>query len=687
MKTTRLIFIALLSFMAAQCSTDEMQPDPDTDPGSGTVNLTLRSAATDTRTSLAGDGSVEWGPDDFVWVNGNSYPVLPDGEDPTKATVENVASAKDFLASFPDGLWINDNGSYAVYIHENQTYSESSFGPSDNPMVAYSTSTDLQFRNVGGVVRIAVRGSQSVLNVAFIANDLNPAAGHLLIPAEDIQTGALADEYSDFDGADNGYESIYLGTGEPVTLSPSATTFDFVVAPRTYKGGFSVYVEDTEGNVAGHSTTGDFTVLRSTLNPMTAFDFEPLSEPEVSLSSATATSFEVTVSAPSGFPLKSAVVPAEEWDSWIYQMDDNARSAILSSSYDAFSVGTGSHTFTAERCSVNTWDETALSAATEYVVVTGYYLSDRIIGPLSVQRITTEDPSGTPPVISADLTPGTEYDRLLASISVENAVSATYAVMSESRYQYLRADYQSDEEMLAVYGTMLSSDELSEALAGRLTIEYSDIYVLPSTEYRLVVSATSAGGMVSTLSSTAVTSEHIPSDAVWEETSGDIQMSLQCYFGSGYEGPVRVEKMKGEPVFRFAFPLADDENFNICMNDAGYVKTDSEPRYIYVELRDFDGYSGEPFIAPGESYIGYTSQEGQAQAFMMSSYSFVSRSGEYSIRIEISFRLASLDSNGNMNEFVDGTILFEEFPLSILGTGGSVTGEDFTGGSDAEIPW
>ena len=685
MKTTRLIFIALLSFMAAQCSTDEMQPDPDTDPGSGTVNLTLRSAATDTRTSLAGDGSVEWSPDDNVWVNGQMYFVLPDGNDPTKATVENVASAVDFLASFPDEPLMRDNGSYGVYIRENQTYSENSFGPSDNPMIAYSTSTDLQFRNIGGVVRIAVRGSQSVGNVAFIANDLNPAAGYLMIPAEDVQSGELADQYSDFDGADNGYERIYLGTGEPVTLSSSATTFDFVVAPRTYKGGFSVYVEDTEGNVAGHSTTGDFTVLRSTLNPMTAFDFEPLSEPEVSLSSATATSFEVTVSAPSGFPLKSAVVPAEEWDSWTFQ-DDNARSAILSSSYDAFSVGTGSHTFTADKCGVNTWDETVLSAATEYVVVTGYYLSDRIIGPLSIQRITTEDPSGTPPVISADLTPGTEYDRLLASISVENAVSATYAVMSESRYQYIRDDYQSDEEMLAVYGTMLSSDELSEALAGRLTIEYSDIYVLPSTEYRLVVSATSAGGMVSTLSSTAVTSEHIPSDAVWEEVPENVQMSLQC-FGSGYEGPVRVEKMKGEPVFRFAFPLADDENFNICMNDVGYVKTDSEPRYIYVELRDFDGYSGEPFIAPGESYIGYTSQEGQAQAFMMSSYSFVSRSGEYSIRIEISFRLASFDSNGNMNDFIDGAILFEEFPLSILGTGGSMSGEDFTGGSDAEIPW
>lgn len=685
MKTTRLIFIALLSFMAAQCSTDEMQPEPE-EPVSGTVNLTLRSAATDTRTSLAGDGSVEWGPDDFVWVNGNSYPVLPDGEDPTKATVENVASAKDFLASFPDGLWINDNGSYAVYIRENQTYSENSFGPSDNPMVAYSTSTDLQFRNVGGIVRIAVRGSQSVLNVAFIANDLNPAAGHLLIPAEDIQTGALADEYSDFDEAGAGWERIYLSPYDPVTLSPSETTFDFVVAPRTYKGGFSVYVEDTEGNIAGHSTTGDFTVLRSTLNPMAAFDFEPLSEPEVSLSSATATSFEVTVSAPSGFPLKSAVIPAEEWDSGFNQ-EENARNAILASSYGAFSVGTGSHTFTADKCSVNTWDETVLSAATEYVVVTGYYLSDRIIGPLSVQRITTEDPSGTPPVISADLTPGTEYDRLLASISVENAVSATYAVMSESRYQYLRADYQSDEEMLAVYGTMLSSDELSEALAGRLTIEYTDMYILPLTEYRLVVSATSAGGMVSTLSSTAVTSEHIPSDAVWEEVPENVQISLQCYFGSGFEGFVTVEKMKDEPVFRIAFPLADDENFNNLMNERGCVKTDSEPQYIYVELRDFDGYSGTPIIAPGESFIGYTSQESQAPVFMMSSYSFVSRSGEYTINIMIRFRFAFLDSSGFVNEFEECDLQFVDVPLSILGTGGSMSSEDFTGGSDAEIPW
>ena len=241
MKTTRLIFIALLSFMAAQCSTDEMQPAPDTDPGSGTVNLTLRSAATDTRTSLAGDGSVEWSPDDNVWVNGQMYFVLPDGNDPTKATVENVASAVDFLASFPDEPLMRDNGSYGVYIRENQTYSENSFGPSDNPMIAYSTSTDLQFRNIGGVVRIAVRGSQSVGNVAFIANDLNPAAGYLMIPAEDIQTGALADEYSDFDGADNGYERIYLGTGEPVTLSSSATTFDFVVAPRTPQDTFLIH--------------------------------------------------------------------------------------------------------------------------------------------------------------------------------------------------------------------------------------------------------------------------------------------------------------------------------------------------------------------------------------------------------------------------------------------------------------
>ena len=39
------------------------------------------------------------------------------------------------------------------------------------------------------------------------------------------------------------------------------------------------------------------------------------------------------------------------------------------------------------------------------------------------------------------------------------------------------------------------------------------------------------------------------------------------------------------------------------------------------------------------------------------------------------------------NEFEEGDLQFVDVPLSILGTGGSMTGEDFTGGSDAEIPW
>lgn len=120
---------------------------PGNDEQNSKVTLTLSTPRT--RTTLVSETYVHWSEEDIVQINGTNLPVIPDPNDPTRATISNVDTAEEYVA-----LYSPDNGGYiperevveAYFRPEVPHTPDSFYTTGGNPMVAYSTSTSLEFK-------------------------------------------------------------------------------------------------------------------------------------------------------------------------------------------------------------------------------------------------------------------------------------------------------------------------------------------------------------------------------------------------------------------------------------------------------------------------------------------------------------------------------------------------------------
>lgn len=144
-----------------------------------------------------------------------------------------------------------------VTLPDTQSYAAGSFASGTFPMVAVSRSTDerdLVFRNVCGVLRLALKGAETVHTIAV--------TGH----ADEILCGSARIQASSTDAP----VITMLGDGKTVTLDcgadgvqlrqGEATTFDIVLPPVTFSKGFTVSID---GGKMSLSTAKAQTVNRS----------------------------------------------------------------------------------------------------------------------------------------------------------------------------------------------------------------------------------------------------------------------------------------------------------------------------------------------------------------------------------------------------------------------------------------
>lgn len=275
-----MLLLAALPLAMAQCG-KITEPEPDASPSGNTVTLTLRGAETvstpDSKTSLAGNGQVLWSEGDYVTVGTptslETYPVIPDPENPAMATIEGVPQSDEYVVAYPsipEDWQYGEIGEFVtVGIDSYQRYAENSFASEENPMVGYGASTDIELRNVASVARFGITGTGAVSYLAFAANDGSNIAGNIRIPVEDLRSGKMDDSYSDF-SSEYG-TSIALDCLDeeenpaPVQLSSEPVWFHLVVPAKTYETGFTLYVMDSERNLAAKKMTVPVTMPRSTV--------------------------------------------------------------------------------------------------------------------------------------------------------------------------------------------------------------------------------------------------------------------------------------------------------------------------------------------------------------------------------------------------------------------------------------
>ena len=613
--TTHACAVAALAAagLAVQCSKAELSEEGG---GGGsnpeTVTLTIRNSES-TKTSIDGQtGKVYWSQDDYIMINGSTYPVIPDENDPTVATVQDVWKSESYFAVYSDS-WsyeqYTEDGNlagYDVYFPGYQQYADGSFGNFANLMVGYSTSEDISFRNIGGIVRFGVTGTGTLRSLAFSTIDGSPVAGYVSIPAEKLYSGNL-DGCSDFNPEYGSVSAIGINfwQGYPVLDESEPTDFYIVVPAKEYAEGFYITMEDTDGNVAVQSTTGAKTVVRSEILSLPDFRFTPLSAPEIEAVEATPTSVSYTVRTVPGAPLRSVLMSKDAWETYLTEYngaEDTLAMDVASLAAETFLADASGISGRTETTAYNIQGEVSLSAGTEYKLVVSFANNSYSVGIPAVFDVATGAPEGTAPEVTVSFADSEyPYKELTPVINTVGAAGIKVALYESGTHTGA-----TPEEIIADYGTELPQEyvDLANSPEG---VEVTYTRLEENTSYTLIVSATGEGGMAKVISDEKTTGYYISPDAQWKTVS--TRAALECgifeRFGihKRIEG-LTVEKMEGKDIFRIVNPFTP-ETFPEA-GEYGLTLLD-KTSYITIDVTDPEAVKLEQCA----NYLGVCISEGQ----------------------------------------------------------------------------
>lgn len=700
-----LALAAVIMAVSVQCAKEEITPDEP--QGSGkTVTLTVRSAGPDTRTLLGEGGKVMWTEGDRIRINSGYYDVIPDENDPSSATVSGVYESSEYMASYPE--WTGeDENNFIVTVSQEQYYGVSSDVQMDlretNPMLGYTTGSELVFHNMAALIRLGITGNgQQIERITLVRNDGEPVAGAFLVPKADVKSGDFADTYDSFMSDDYYQPSMYVTLDAYTELGPEPTYFYLAVAPDAYPEGFTVYVRDGEGNYAIQSTYGNEDIFRSTITSKEPFVFKTFEgTPELSIDGTGPISLSYIVSGHRGAYIKAVAVPRTQWDE--YYAEDPARGVehVLQRKGDIYQIGAnGKVSFEVAKAYNISGMETNMTPETEYVIVAGYYVfyDNRCISNTGVYDMaSTSTAIGEDPVLTANLAPGDRYDRLAVSIYAPEAASVSYALVSAADYGRYQNEGLDDAAIIGQYGRMMEGEILEAATGAGFskTVISSDFLrnttdgsgeFYQATEYVLIVSALSRGGMSSVTTSSATTSLHIDPDAEWNPVS-EGSLYIEDDSGAYYEGPVEIERMAGRSIYRFVSPMNQDENFISVFTGywSGVQLTDSDEHYIYLDLSD--GYNVT--LPPFENYIGFSttsSDTGGAYELFLSGISWSAEVEPYHVSMETDLEIMYQDENYSGLQYLGPCWLRIEFEVP-GGTGLDNSGSNESFDIGDEVQW
>ena len=268
------LFVPVILSAAAGCIQIEEEQFEEREP----VQMTFKAVmeGDQTKTSLGGEvgdshRNLNWLPTDeiAVYYYDNNY---------NKFT--NLNKEVSEVASFTGDAWERDM-QYAAYPYSlvdswgwnwnelriripiQQVYAQNTFATDMNPMVAKASRGEvMEFKNLGGLLVVNLKGSERVKTVSLAAYDatgmLAKIAGSFYVDMSYETEPQLSSMYDGMYETSQG-NMITMDCGQGVQLSPSvATPFHFVLAPGSYSR-ISILVTTTDGK----------TMIKEGRNPLT----------------------------------------------------------------------------------------------------------------------------------------------------------------------------------------------------------------------------------------------------------------------------------------------------------------------------------------------------------------------------------------------------------------------------------
>ena len=180
-------------------------------------------------------------PGTILKLNGAVYPY-----DGANAVMSHGSNGLEFTFSLPD----------------EQFYAVDSFDPDAFPMLAVSTDTNLEFKNVCGVLLLQLTGKRKLTRIEIKGNDNESIAGKgkAAMSLNGLPTWHAASDIKNI--------SMDCSVDGGVLLSDKATSFFITLPPVEFSKGFKVTLFDSEGRKKTVSKSQAQTIVRNQILKM-----------------------------------------------------------------------------------------------------------------------------------------------------------------------------------------------------------------------------------------------------------------------------------------------------------------------------------------------------------------------------------------------------------------------------------
>ena len=202
--------------------------------------------------------------------NAGGFDKVVGSEFTTGNTISHIVS----VYPYQESTKISESETITVTLPAEQRYAENTFGLGANTMVSITSDTFLQYKNVGGYLRVSLYGEGvSVSSITLKGNNGEKLAGKATVtmPLDGVPTVAMSNDATDV---------ITLVCDTPVQLAATAeesTQFWFVVPPVIFSKGFTITISGN-GEMFKIATEKTVTIERNNLSKMSPIEVE-LSQP------------------------------------------------------------------------------------------------------------------------------------------------------------------------------------------------------------------------------------------------------------------------------------------------------------------------------------------------------------------------------------------------------------------------
>ena len=266
------LLACLLGFVGCQ-----KENEPPASKDYNTI-ITVKADAAKTHYNPTTHG-VEWDSDDQISViRGNSSASNPFSTFDIIWPVQNnearfgsqatLPASGIYYAIYPaqDDLSINEGRLSCVAIQPQQTLTENSFGSGNNTAVGWNNTTTMPFRNVGGLAKIALRGTAKVVSIKITNNGSDKLSGRGYIDLMSDNLSILWDP----DNSSNEVTALAEDLSSGVTVSGGK--FFYIVLPPCTLTDYSVTITDIDGNVYSKDFSNQVVISRRTVSLLGAFE-------------------------------------------------------------------------------------------------------------------------------------------------------------------------------------------------------------------------------------------------------------------------------------------------------------------------------------------------------------------------------------------------------------------------------